>query len=370
MNLNISTRLLPVMCFMVLLGSATRAADNQPAGTIDLPSVFARTQGALAIISTPRGSGSGFVVVMDQKKYLVTNEHVLRGGSPVSARLLTGQELRFAGLEVADTLDLVRLEITGSFPDALEIRTAPFTIGTPIGVFGNSDGQGVTTSVAGRILGLGPDRIEIDAPFVQGNSGSPIMDDSGQVLGVATYAVLQADPQNWLKAGTRFNQVRRMGLRLTNIKWVKIQPQQYYIRADTLADLETCMTDMSSRIDDYTFEANKKRYRRALNLCQAIARMMAVHNEAVDAKIREIYTGQSILGKPARSKQEVNDLSRSWFMANSLSDQKQKALKTAARDLCQAIISNTKGDWMATRLSIEAKVYSAWAEDTLKQLGL
>jgi serine protease Do len=47
----------------------------------------------------------------------------------------------------------------------------------------------VATQTTGKIKGVGPSRVEVDAPFQPGNSGSPIFDrKSGEVVGVAAYA--------------------------------------------------------------------------------------------------------------------------------------------------------------------------------------
>lgn len=61
-------------------------------------------------------------------------------------------------------------------------------IGDTVVVVGNRLGGGVATQTAGRIRGLGPARVEVDARFQPGNSGSPIFDTTiQQIVGVATY---------------------------------------------------------------------------------------------------------------------------------------------------------------------------------------
>jgi hypothetical protein len=61
-------------------------------------------------------------------------------------------------------------------------------IGDEIAVVGNRQGAGVATQVSGQLDGIGPNRIEVDAQFEAGDSGSPIFDvTTQQVIGVATY---------------------------------------------------------------------------------------------------------------------------------------------------------------------------------------
>lgn len=79
----------------------------------------------------------------------------------------------------------------------------------------------------GRVLGVGGDRIEVDAKFVEGNSGSAVLDSKGRVLAVVTYATLRVEPRNWIKTGTRFEKVRRFGVRLNGVKWEKVPWKTY-----------------------------------------------------------------------------------------------------------------------------------------------
>ena len=61
-------------------------------------------------------------------------------------------------------------------------------IGDAIVVLGNSGGGGVVTKLEGKLVGIGPDRIEVSAEFIPGNSGSPIIHvPTGKVIGIATY---------------------------------------------------------------------------------------------------------------------------------------------------------------------------------------
>jgi hypothetical protein len=104
-------------------------------------------------------------------------------------------------------------------------------IGDAIIVAGNSEGEGVVRELPGKITGLGPDRIEVDATMVPGNSGSPIiLKSTGQVVGVATY--LSIPP--WMREGskspnykspTSLNEIRRFGYRLDTVTtWIKSDP--------------------------------------------------------------------------------------------------------------------------------------------------
>ena len=265
--------------------------------------LFAKVQPSLAIITTPLTSGSGSIVLIEGKKYLLTNEHVTRGGKPISIRMLSGSRLTYTGIDVADEQDLIRFELSDQTIPALEINNSQVNIGQPVFVFGNSDGAGVATSMKGSVLGIGPDTIEIDASFIQGNSGSPIINQTGQVIAVATYAIKLSEPNDWIKKGTRFNDIRRMCLRLNTVNWVSIATNDYFLRADALADLNTYCSDLyeihygtkfSSTIRaglySYTFNDNKARYRRFAFLCQLVADAISTANDAIanETKMQKI----------------------------------------------------------------------------------
>ena len=221
--------------FQQKMGEVAREQKAEAAAQTPL---FDRVKNCLAIIKAGNGTGTGFLVKLDGKVWLVTNEHVLRGGAPLSATLPDGRSLKFAPtIEVAENRDLVRLLVIGEC-EALEWFPEPAKQNQKIHVYGNSDGGGVLTMIDGRVLGVGGDRIELDAQFVQGNSGSAVLDNKGRVLAVATYATFRNDPRNWLSKGTRFNGVvRRFGVRLNGVKWEKVPWKTY---AESARALNEC----------------------------------------------------------------------------------------------------------------------------------
>jgi len=204
-----------------------------------------KVQQSFALVKTANGVGSAFIVEMDGKKYLVTNDHVMRGGRPFSVRLISGGKIETTGIEVANTRNLVRLPLAeGQDLPALTITGSTPRMGTRVGVYGNSDGAAVMTALTGKINGVGPEVVEISAKFVRGNSGSPIVLPDGTVAAVATFATLNPEPDDWTKKGTRFSKVRRFGVRLTGVKWVPLTEDAYFARIDHLVDMQTLCHDV------------------------------------------------------------------------------------------------------------------------------
>ncbi|TVP79637.1 MAG: hypothetical protein EA353_05740 [Puniceicoccaceae bacterium] len=182
---------------------------------------------ALVIVASDQGQGSGFLAEIRGRRFLVTNIHVL--GSARQANFLTaeGQTLSFGDIAFISRqrdLAIIPLDWDGPVFEALaSVRDQGISIGDAVTVIGNSDGGGVATRVTGKIMGIGPHEVEVDASFIPGNSGSPIIHDkSGLVVGIASY-VRNMDRSSWTTSGTTVPTVRRFGYRLDgDVEWDQI----------------------------------------------------------------------------------------------------------------------------------------------------
>ena len=139
------------------------------------------------------GMGSGFII--DPEGYIVTNYHVIEDASEIVVTLNDGT--RFDGELVGydDKTDLALVTIDSEEPlpyielgDSEAVRAGDWVvaIGNPFG-FGGSASAGIV-SARGRDLRAGPfdDFLQIDAPINAGNSGGPLFDLSGRVVGINT----------------------------------------------------------------------------------------------------------------------------------------------------------------------------------------
>lgn len=138
-------------------------------------------------------SGSGFVV--DPAGVIVTNNHVVDGGGEVLVKLADGTELRGRVLGTDPKTDLAVLKVATSKPlkavrwgnsDAARVGEDVFAVGSPFGL-GNTVTAGII-SARGREIGAGPydDFLQVDASINSGNSGGPLFDRGGTVVGVNT----------------------------------------------------------------------------------------------------------------------------------------------------------------------------------------
>ena len=124
----------------------------------------------VVIIKGGSGQGTCFIMSDGQKTWLYTNEHVARIGTNVWAESVSGKRYYFPkNVQVAINRDLFRFEVhTDKY---LRVCQWDLVNDKAVVALGNSDGGGVITETYGHILGVGPTRIEVDAPLVRGNSG-------------------------------------------------------------------------------------------------------------------------------------------------------------------------------------------------------
>ena len=137
--------------------------------------------------------GSGFVVSPDG--YIVTNNHVISNSDEVTVILESGDELtaEVVGVDERTDLALLKVDHPVELPfvqfgdsDAARVGEWVLAIGNPFGL-GGSATAGII-SARGRDIRSGPydDYLQIDAPINSGNSGGPVFNGAGQVIGVNT----------------------------------------------------------------------------------------------------------------------------------------------------------------------------------------
>jgi serine protease Do len=144
----------------------------------------------------PRGTqslGSGFIV--DPSGLIVTNNHVIGGADSVSVTLQDGTTLKakIVGRDRSGDLALLRVDAGRTLPAVQWGRSASARVGNWVIAIGNPFGLGGTVtagivSARGRDIhdGHDDDFIQTDAPINRGNSGGPLFDLAGRVIGVNT----------------------------------------------------------------------------------------------------------------------------------------------------------------------------------------
>ena len=118
-------------------------------------------------------------------------------------------------------------------------------IGDDVVVLGNPEGARVIKPLTGKLVGIGPNLIEVTAEFVPGNSGSPILHlKSGKVIGVATYLTMR--DMDGL-SGRAVPKVRRFGYRLDSVKqWQPVAWPAYNEEFATIERIKARTHDLAA----------------------------------------------------------------------------------------------------------------------------
>jgi len=139
----------------------------------------------------PLGIGSGFIISADG--YVVTNHHVIDGADEIVVTLTDGTEYEaeIKGSDPKTDLALLKLKDVSGLPflpwgddELSRVGDWVLAIGNPFGL-GGSASTGIISAI-GRDIQAGPydDFIQVDAAINRGNSGGPLFNMRGQVIGI------------------------------------------------------------------------------------------------------------------------------------------------------------------------------------------
>ncbi len=141
----------------------------------------------------PQALGSGFVI--DPTGYIVTNNHVIEQSNQIKVKFQDDTELeaKLVGTDKLTDIALLKVEPKGSLPylkfadsDNARVGHSVFAIGNPFGL-GGTVTSGII-SAFNRDINAGPydSFIQTDASINRGNSGGPLFNLEGEVLGINT----------------------------------------------------------------------------------------------------------------------------------------------------------------------------------------
>jgi serine protease Do len=158
-------------------------------------------------------SGSGIIITKDG--YIITNNHVVENTNSLEVVLSDGSKLPAKVISTDSFADLAVLKADGQMPgvavlgnsDNLKPGETVIAIGSPLGDFRNSVTVGVV-SATGRSLDSGngyemEDLIQTDAAINSGNSGGPLVNLAGEVIGVNS-AVVRGSGSSAIAEGLGF----------------------------------------------------------------------------------------------------------------------------------------------------------------------
>lgn len=136
--------------------------------------------------------GSGFVISADG--YIVTNNHVIEGADQIEIEFYSGQTLpaTVVGTDPNTDVALLKVESTDPIPfvsfgdsDSARVGDWVLALGNPLGQ-GFSASSGIVSARNRELSGTYDDYLQTDAAINRGNSGGPLFDLNGEVIGVNT----------------------------------------------------------------------------------------------------------------------------------------------------------------------------------------
>jgi serine protease Do len=190
---------------------------------------------------SPRQSqalGSGFVISEDG--FIVTNNHVIQGADEINIEFFSGEELKATVVGTDPNTDLALLKVEADEPlpfvpwgesDEMRVGDWVMAMGNPLGQ-GFSVSAGIVSARGRALSGSFDDYIQTDAAINRGNSGGPLFNLDGEVIGVNTailspnggsigigFAMSSRVATNVIDQLQRFGETRRgwLGVRIQDV---------------------------------------------------------------------------------------------------------------------------------------------------------
>jgi S1-C subfamily serine protease len=182
---------------------------QQSPGVFDVKKLATLTRPAVALVTVldkagkPLKLGTGFFVSPDGK--FVTNAHLIEGADSASAKLENGATYVIRGvLKSAVDKDLLLLQAEAKDVPYLTISRQPLPdVGSRIAVIGSPFGLEGTVSegiISGHRDAKKDDQwLQMTAAVSPGSSGSPVVDETGKVVGIATFLINNAQALNFAR---------------------------------------------------------------------------------------------------------------------------------------------------------------------------
>jgi len=150
-------------------------------------------RGNVVTVFAGGGTGSGFYIA---NRYVITNEHVVGGAQFVKVKLITGREILGEVVAKHQARDVALIQTEPSGLAGLPIRTDELGIGSGVFVIGSPRGVEQEGSVVAGIISSYRTRdddlrwIQSDVSVIGGNSGGPMLDEKGNIIGLTSRGLL------------------------------------------------------------------------------------------------------------------------------------------------------------------------------------
>lgn len=160
---------------------------------------------------TTSGEGAGTGVIVSKDGYVMTNNHVIDGAQAVSVVDSAGalyEDVKVVGRDPLNDIAFLKITTDKTFTPAELGNSSSIRVGQQVVAIGNALGQYSNTVTSGIVSGTGrpvvassaygdaeslTDLIQTDASINSGNSGGPLVNMAGQVIGINTAIVEDAN---------------------------------------------------------------------------------------------------------------------------------------------------------------------------------
>lgn len=177
----------------------TLELDKVPAPKLSAQEIYRQVLPSVVGVAAEQADGSGYGmgsgVIMREDGYILTNYHVIKGGSVLSVMLLEdGSSYDAALVGYDEELDIAVLKIEAEGltaarfgdSDGLSVGDLAYAIGNPMGYLYGTMTDGIISSLAREVTvdGKTMTLIQTSAALNSGNSGGALVNDKGQVVGI------------------------------------------------------------------------------------------------------------------------------------------------------------------------------------------
>ena len=330
------------------------------------------------------GLGSGVIVRKEKNTYYVlTNHHVAGSASEITVKLYDNREFEgtLVGSDDRKDIALVSFECTEDLPvaklgdsDTVQIGDICFAMGTPMG-YASSVTQGIVSATGrtGSTIGNISDFIQTDAAINQGNSGGPLVNIYGEIIGINTWIASSSGGSQGLGFSIPINNIKKaidafiqdgkvtygwMGVSLVEItdeykKALGVENEKGAFASQVFIDSPAAKGGLKP--GDFVIGLNGKQVKDVDQLVRDVGDL-TVGESANFEVIRDGKKLSITCVIEGREENVVSDSSKQWpgFVAIPLTDDVRQELGIKDNKISGVVVSNVQSKSPAAALSLQS----------------
>lgn len=269
--------------------------------------------------------GSGFI--FDKKGYIVTNNHVIEDADDINVILHDNSELKaeIIGRDAKYDIAVLKIkipetkklkEIKWGNSDKIRVGNWALAIGNPEG-FGNTVTHGIISCISrdlsSRIRDIGGndlvDYIQTDASINTGNSGGPLFNIKGEVIGIVTVIVSETGSNSGLNFAMPSNSIKEAIEQLKNFgkmkrSWIGVQLDELDPDVAESLNIRNANSSVVERVIPNS-PAEKSGIKQG-DIIVAVNNKKTIQNKTIARMISELHVGQTVTLTIIRNGIETN----------------------------------------------------------------